>query len=267
LLVLAIYNLRRHFLHVKLLREFIKGRINGALGYLGYRITNTAPLLSQSTFPAMLLRLAARRPCFRTIIDVGASDGQWSRALLAALPDERHLILFEPQQAHHEALEKFAKEFPSARIVRAAAGAEPGDIAFDASSPWGGVAAKEPTDESAAWIRVSMATIDREVKASGFPGPYLIKLDTHGFELPILTGAADVLGQTEVIVVECYNFLVSPTALRFPLFCEHMLGLGFSCIDLYDVSYRPCDNALWQFDLVFARSDSPLFALKSYTPS
>jgi hypothetical protein len=38
-----------------------------------------------------------------------------------------------------------------------------------------------------------------------------------------------------------------------------MLDLGFRPLDIFDRHYREVDNAFWQFDLLFARNDLPLF--------
>jgi len=49
-------------------------------------------------------------------------------------------------------------------------------------------------------------------------GPYLIKLDTHGVEIPILNGSAQTLKDTNVLVVEVYNFDFGPPAVPQSLF-------------------------------------------------
>ena len=40
---------------------------------------------------------------------------------------------------------------------------------------------------------VRETTIDHEIGAYGLPDPYLIKLDTHGCEVPMLCGATETL--------------------------------------------------------------------------
>ena len=89
-------------------------------------------------------------------------------------------------------------------------------------------------------------------------------LDTHGFEVPIFEGAAETLARTGLIVVEVYNFKISPEALRFHELCAYLEGKGFRCVDILDVMHRPCDGALWQMDLIFARADRPEFANNEY---
>jgi FkbM family methyltransferase len=239
--------------------KHLKDWINRRLETTGYRIVSTHVADSQPTFAAALRRLAARGPQFRTVIDVGASDGHWSRRLAAALPGQKNFVMIEAQTLHRDGLTRFQADFTHTRTVLAAAGSQPGEIYFEANDPWGGVAAEQPHNRTGNWIRVPVTTIDREVKASGFPGPYLIKLDTHGYEVPILDGAKQTLAKTEVLVIECYNLKIVPSARCFPEFCQHLENLGFRCIDLFDPFYRPSDGTLWQMDLIFMRSDRPEF--------
>jgi len=238
---------------------------NRQLMRTGYRLIRTGAQPLQVTLESALHRLAGRAPQFRTVIDVGASDGRWSRQLAAVLPG-KNFIMIEAQPIHHPGLERYKACFPDTRLIQAAAGRDGGELFFDASDPWGGVAAESPHGSTGSWIRVPATTIDREVAASGFPGPYLIKLDTHGYETPILEGASATLGSTEVLVIECYNFDVAPSAQRFPQFCLQMERLGFRCIDLFDPMHRPADGALWQMDLVFMKAGRPEFAVNRYDP-
>jgi FkbM family methyltransferase len=66
-------------------------------------------------------------------------------------------------------------------------------------------------------ITVAMKPIDGLVQRHNLCAPYLLKLDTHGFEVPILEGARTVLSQTSMLIIEAYNFPLCPGALRF---CE-----------------------------------------------
>ncbi|MGA2270727.1 MAG: FkbM family methyltransferase [Bryobacteraceae bacterium] len=237
----------------------IKNLINLGLDRCGYRLINNRPPLSQPTLAAGLRRLAGRRLDIATLIDVGAADGGWTRAFVAAVPKCSNLLLIEAQSVHQPALARFQADFPHAQIVMAAAGPTRGEIWFEAANPWGGLAAEKPDDREGRWIRVPQTTLDHEVNTRQLPGPYLIKLDTHGYELPILKGATATLAQTAALIVECYNFDMAPGAVRFPAFCQHMESLGFRCLDLWDPLYRASDHALWQFDLLFVRTDRPEF--------
>jgi hypothetical protein len=95
--------------------------------------------------------------------------------------------------------------------------------------------------------------------------PYLLKLDTHGFEVPILAGAARTLQGPSVLVIEAYNFTVRDGALRLPQLCGHLEERGFRCLDLVDPLYRS-DGALWQVDAVFVRADAPEYRTEAWMP-
>lgn len=213
------------------------------------------------TFEAALHRLKSRNIRVSSVIDVGASNGCWSQALLPVYPQARYLCV-EAQPVHEPALRAFVARHAKAEFVLAAAGKEEGSIYFDASDPFGGIASSTPLGRGG--ITVPMITIDAQVAARDLRPPFLIKLDTHGFEMPILAGAEQTLKQTNVLVIEAYNFDIAPSAVRFAELCARLEAQGFRCVDLFDVMYRPADNALWQMDLIFIRSDRPEFRSNAY---
>jgi FkbM family methyltransferase len=245
------------------LRQFAKRMINRLLAPLNCRIVSTRVHAWHPTLDGALRRLAARQTGFQTVVDVGASDGHWSRHL-AAHVGRRNFVMIEPLAVHQSGLREFARDFPSTRIAAAAAGPRTGAIHIEASSPWGAAVSTDPKPGQGVWRQVPMTTVDAEVKSSGFPGPYLLKLDTHGYELPILEGAAETLRHTEVLVIECYNFDLSAEARRFPVICARLEATGFRCIDLFDPMYRTNDGAFWQMDLVFMPKDRPEFGRNLY---
>jgi len=208
------------------------------------------------------LKAAAGLHKVQTVIDIGASDGSWSELARQHYPDA-HFLLVEAQANPHEpALRRYVAQHPRAQYLLAAAGPRQGTIHFDATDPFGGVASDKPTGQRD--IVIPVTTVDVEVARRKLPSPYLIKLDTHGFEVPILDGAEQTLAKTELLVIEAYNFTLRPGVLRFPELCQHMEGRGFRCLDVVDQLYRP-DGTLWQFDMFFARADAPEFQLNSWS--
>lgn len=225
---------------------------------VGYEITRSD---DTGTMAGALRRLAARRPEIRTIVDVGASDGRWSLAARRVYPRASFLLFEALEDPHGPALRRLAAE-SGMHIVVAAAGDRPGEIHFDAGDAFGGAASRAATGDHD--LVVPMSTIDDEVSRLGLPGPYLLKLDTHGFEVPILEGARETLDRTEAVVIEVYNFPIHPDALMFPEMCRWLEARGFRVVDLVDVMRRPGDAALWQFDLVLVRATGPEFASNRY---
>jgi FkbM family methyltransferase len=192
-----------------------------------------------------------------TVIDVGASDGRWSERMMKYLPKAKYLLVEAQQAAHGEKLEHFVASHPNAEYVLCAAGDQQGEIEFDASDPFGGLASTTPFSRDN--VRVPMQSIDHLVEERNLRGPFLLKLDTHGFEVPILEGARKTLDESVMLVIEAYNFTLCPGALRFHELCFFLESRGFRCADMFDLMVRPLDDAFWQMDLVFLPSGHPIF--------
>lgn len=228
-----------------------------------YRLdVNKGVAFEAASMPAAMRRMIRRGLTINTVIDIGASNGQWSQEAMTFFPEARYLLI-EAQAAHRDALDGFARVHKNATYVLKAAGSEIGTVYFDAGDPFAGQA---DTASKAGFLEVAMTTIDSEVQREGLPGPFLLKFDVHGFELPILAGAAATLAETELIVMECYNFEIGSRALLFHDMCSHMAKIGFRVIDICEPLWRPSDEALWQFDLFFARSSRPEFKVTTYLP-
>jgi FkbM family methyltransferase len=219
------------------------------------------PADSLPTLANALRRLQARNIPITTIIDVGASNGCWSEKIIAIYP-RADVLCIEAQAAHQPALERFQALHPRARVVISAAGNKPGEIYFDGGDLFGGQASSTPFAKNN--VVVPVTTIDAEVARNQLRGPFLVKLDTHGYEVPILEGAERTLAQTDLLMIEVYNFKIGDQALLFFELCAWLGKKGFGCLDLYDLMHRPSDNAFWQMDILFARADRPEFQSSSY---
>jgi FkbM family methyltransferase len=238
--------------------RFLRSAVRRALRRSGWEIV---PSTAAGTMEGALRRLSGRHEV-RTVIDVGASNGRWSELARPFFPGARFLLV-EAQAAPHEpGLRALRQRWPGMDYVLAAAGDREGEVHFDAGDPLGGAASPEPFPEND--VVVPMTTVDAEVARRGLGGPFLLKLDTHGFEVPILEGASRTLREASLVVVEAYNFELRPGCLRFGQMCDHLERRGLRCIDLVDVMRRPADGALWQMDLFFAPRSRPEFAVSLY---
>jgi FkbM family methyltransferase len=197
-----------------------------------------------------------------TVIDVGASDGCWSEAMMPHFPNANYLLVEAQEATHGAALKRFRATHSNVTYEFCAAGDHDGEIHFEASGPFGGVAAKTPFLKND--ISVAMKTIDGLVRRNNLGGPYVLKLDTHGFEVPILEGAHAVLAEASMLIIEAYNFTLCPGALRFCELTTYLENHGFRCVDMFDLMWRPSDNALWQMDMVFLPSAHPCFQINEY---
>jgi FkbM family methyltransferase len=210
---------------------------------------------------AALGRITARGIAVGTVVDIGASTGLWSQSVMPYFPDA-HYLLVEAQKLHENDLKRFVAAHPKAQYVLKAAGENAGTIFFDDAEAFGGLAMNERSREGL--VEVPVCRIDDEITARRLPGPYLLKFDVHGFEMPILRGAEQMLKNTSLIIMECYNFEIAPESLLFHDMCRHFHQLGFRVADMSEPLWRPLDHMLWQMDIFFVRADRPEFQQKTY---
>lgn len=244
----------------------IRAVLKKGLGMLGFEIHRkraSVPTIFRNSFTmqAALNRCIDRGLDVQTVIDVGASDGRWSRNLMACLPNANYLLV-EAQEGHRKALENFRKENSNVEIVLAAAGSKKGKIYFDNSDLFGGVASEQPLKDG---IVVPVVSLDEQVFDLQLLGPYLLKLDTHGFEIPILEGSKKILEKASLIIIETYNFKITDESLRYWEMCNYMGDLGFSPVENVDLLLRETDKAFWQMDIFFIPSQDLVFSKNSYS--
>lgn len=209
---------------------------------------------------AALERCRQRIPQVGTLIDVGASNGSWSLLARQFFP-EMACFMIEAQVEHAPVLEKLKSASTGFDFVLAAAGDKDGSVFFQEGDLFGGVAAHKPT--GAGFRQVPMIAIDTLVKERRLKPPFLLKLDTHGFEVPILDGARETLSRSALLVIETYNFQLTPDSLRFHEICSYLEARGFRCVDLSNPVFRR-DGVLWQMDLFFMPVDCAEFKKNSY---
>lgn len=232
-----------------------------AASRFGWELRRPPEATAGLSMAAGLRRLAERGVRVSTIIDVGAASGHWTELAIRSYPAARGLLL-EPLEERRAELSALAAKRPSLDFVIAAAGAACGEIAMNVSSDLDGSGIYGRANSTSR--QVQLTTIDHEIARLDLPAPFLIKLDTHGFEVPILAGAAETLRRTEALIIEAYNFRLSPQCLLFHELCAHLETLGFRCADIIDPLLRPVDRLLWQVDLVFLRANSSYFAQTQY---
>lgn len=243
------------------IRSLIWKSIDAVLAPLGYELRARGSGGNPLTMHAALERAAARGLDVRTVVDIGAASGRWTRRSLPLFFDARFLLI-EPLEERRAELEKLRQEHPGVDFIIAAAGDSTGEAALTVASDLDGSGIYD--GDSPAARKVPLVTLDSVLRERALPGPYLLKFDTHGFELPILAGATETLRETAMIVMEVYNFQLTARSLRFHEVCAHLDTLGFRCADVADMSLRPRDKLLWQADFFFLPKTAPLFDYLAY---
>jgi FkbM family methyltransferase len=193
----------------------------------------------------------------KTIVDVGANTGHWSRIAKSVFPDAKS-ILIEPLNETGSQLEKFVSDFPGSKIFPYGAAATPGRLTFTVWDDLQGSSfiPEEKIDlvKSGKQRSVEVITIDDLIAKGEFDVPELMKLDVQGFELEALKGASSTFGRTEVYILEVSLFHFDP---KIPVFFEiikFMEDRQYSVYDFPGFLRRPYDGALGQCDICFVKN-------------
>jgi FkbM family methyltransferase len=192
----------------------------------------------------------------RTIIDVGAGHGDWTRMVAKIWPDAR-ITGFEPNQTERESLEATKRDVPQFRYLAFFLGpqsrqsvqyrnrgtttsllAQPEDVGLPAEAP--------------------MMMLDQMTSEGALEQPDFIKLDVQGYELEVLRGGERVLKNCTAALLEVSLFPLFDGAPRAHDVIDFMRQRGMIWYDVMGILRRPSDDALWQLDLMFLREGHPL---------
>lgn len=198
----------------------------------------------------------------KVVADIGANQGNWTRALLSIFPNAS-CLMFEPVPAFAGDLKRISE---SQHAHYWGVGISDSDGTLDLCSVTQNGAATSGSTflESShaesyglAKIPVQVRSLDSLVSSHEIPIPELVKIDVEGFEMPVLRGAESLFGLTELFIIELslYSFWQQPI---FHEVVSWMASRGYVLYDLAGFNRRPVDGALGQVDACFVRSDSTL---------
>jgi FkbM family methyltransferase len=206
------------------------------------------------TLPAVLAHYRALGLAPNVVIDVGVGPG--TPDLYEAFPDAR-LVLVEPLEEWRGHLDQLARHC-GAEVILAAAGSAAGEAEITVhrvpacSSIVGSRRGEDGVDVRR---RVPVVTLDDAVKERSLRGPFVVKVDVEGAELEVLSGALEVLQETELVLAEVSLFELIPGMPQFHDVVFWMHEHGFVVSDVYAGHNRLLDGALAQLDVGFVRED------------
>jgi len=238
----------------------IKKLVKKIISKFGYHIySKNISLYNPNSMETGLHRMRELKIFPDIIVDVGAAVGGWTRTALEVWPAAKYELV-EPLAEQQDVLKKLQSDYPNVAIHQAVAGEDIGEVEFDVSDDLHGSGVYASGGDHSR--KVGVLTIDSIVNDAF--GSVMIKLDTHGYELPILKGAQETLKKTSLLVIEVYGFHVSPTCLLFHELTNYLFDRGFRMIDIVDVMRRPTDAAFWQADAFYIRKEHPVFTDNSF---
>lgn len=201
-----------------------------------------------------------------TVIDVGVATGTpWLHGHF----DKARLVLIEPNPRFEQDLQRMANRW-GAVVYQHAVGAAPGQLVlhedqvapsssshFDLDAGFRAQREQSGTTRTFMDIVVPVKTLDDTLDGS-FPGPYLLKIDTEGFERDVLLGATRTLAHTAIVIAEVS---VAPRFAGSYSFAELVSLLHerrFRLFDILDVTTLGRGGGINYMDAAFVREDLAL---------
>ena len=190
-----------------------------------------------------------------TVIDVGVAHG--TPELYDAFPDARFLLV-DPLEEYAGPIAEATARLRRAEWVRAAAGPAPGTVQISVNrapmlsstlGSWKG------QDDGGRPRTVPVVRLDDLVEERSLPAPFLLKADVEGGELAVLEGAREILGRTELVLLEVNLFPFLPGQPQLHDVVAYMKERGFVTYDLYGGHLRLLDGALAMMNMAFVRED------------
>jgi FkbM family methyltransferase len=207
-----------------------------------------------------LTEMAGRRFSPKTIIDVGAYRGDWSRLARSIWPNSS-LFMIEPNLTNSIEIANMARDLDATVFVELLGANNGQAVEFNVM----GTGSSVFRERSAVPARIETRQLRRlDSLLKDIQAPAFLKIDAQGFELEILEGAGGLLPEVEAILIEISIIEINEGAPLLHDVIPYMKSLGFITYDILEIHRRPLDWALSQIDLIFIREQSPLLADKRH---
>jgi FkbM family methyltransferase len=161
--------------------------------------------------------------------DVGANQGLYTRLFVELVGRSGAVVAVEPAPQQVALLGAVAEEYPTLKVIAAAASDYVGEASFYLDESSDGTTCSLRTRHSgsdndpSATIKVPVITLDSLLQRSDVRCPRILKIDVEGFELEVLKGATQLLSNKRVItivievhhaVLEKRGMMLAPQSIR-----------------------------------------------------
>ena len=181
----------------------------------------------------ILRLLKPRLPEWPVILDVGASNGRWTREILKIFPGAT-VYLFEPGAAYIDEMRATLDGHEKLKLFPIAIGERDGPATLHVHpDPAGSTTVDWQEGNFATPTTVPMRTIDSLINEGAIARPDLVKMDIQAGELAALKGAVMTLRSVRALHLE--TWIMQAYGGKIPLLLDLMIflrPLGFRLFDL-----------------------------------
>jgi hypothetical protein len=97
-------------------------------------------------------------------------------------------------------------------------------------------------------------TLNELVASGNGPLADMVKIDAEGFDLKVLAGASNLIGKTDIFLVEA--MVCGPYENSVSEVMQYMARAGYRLIDITDLERSPKHGVLWLCELAFLRKSA-----------
>jgi FkbM family methyltransferase len=196
-----------------------------------------------------------------TVVDIGANTGQFAALVTTLLPKAR-VFSFEPIPECHAALVSRMRGHSRFKSFNVGLGEEDGSLQFQkneftASSSFLPLAKAHrdafPFASKTQSIDVQVRRLDSFENDLTIDGKLLVKIDTQGYELPVIKGGTHVLKKADMVIVEMsFDTLYQGQALFGDIY-KSLSDLRLRLSGIHGVTHDPVTGKCLQCDGIFLR--------------
>lgn len=199
---------------------------------------------------------------FRTILDIGANEGQSAYTFRLAFPNA-DIYAFEPLPECYKKLEINLAQLPGMFLHNVAMGDKNDELVFEqneyaVSSSALTISDKHidsfPHTKNRKQITVPVQTLDNLFGSREDLGPLLIKLDVQGYEKHVIAGGPETLSRTQALIIETSFETLYENQPLFDEMYDTIRGLGFSYAGSIEQLYSPHTGKIIQQDALFVKT-------------
>jgi FkbM family methyltransferase len=197
----------------------------------------------------------------RHVLDIGANHGNWTRAALPYFPEAEYVLIEPEDQLKTHVQDKIDSGY-KIRWINAGVADKSGNMRFYISDQDDSNTflprEEQPETRVASETVIEVKTLDEIVSAYNLPTPEIVKIDAEGFDLKVLQGASNLIGKTNVFLLEAG--VRCPFENSVARVISTMENFDYHLVDITELNRSPKHGVLWLTELAFLRGSSPLLA-------